>query len=124
MNTLRALAAAYPTLGIEATLVDPPGGKVGNPRFEVTRTLAGDRLSLLFSCGRTMTGDRADEDRIYISLVSAAVPLDATHTVVETRAEAVARDVRSGNSGATLPCESLGVLERRLNEAARGRLPR
>lgn len=118
-TVVRALIASYAALGIEATLVDPTGRRVGNPSFSAMRKLAGEPLSTFVKCGSTMTGLHADSDRIEMSMVSAVRPANGTGSEVETRLEAVAINVSGGNSGDRLPCSSTGVLERRLHTEAR-----
>lgn len=115
---IRALSAALAELGIEVTLLDPQARRVGNPRFQAYRTFAGSPISHYLSCGENLSGVSADRDRIWMSLVSTVTPAPDGGSVMSTRLEAVAVDRESGNSGATMPCHSLGVLERRLHRIA------
>ena len=115
-HAMRALIAAYEKIGIEATLVDPPAGRIGNPRFEVRGTLNGKPLSTYLSCGETLTVTRANTARVSISLVS-AVTAQAAESVIATRLESVAVDRADGNSSDIQPCHTTGVLERDLHNA-------
>jgi hypothetical protein len=115
-QAMRALVAAYQKLGIEATLVDPPAGRIGNPRFEVRGTLNGKPVSTYLSCGETLTTNRANTARVSISLVS-AVTEQAAQSVIATRLESVAVDRADGNSSDIQPCHTTGVLEKDLHNA-------
>lgn len=116
-QAMRALVAAYQKLGIEATLVDPPGGRIGNPRFEVRGRLNGKTISTYLSCGETLTTNRANTARVSISLVSVVTPQTA-ESVIATRLDSVAVDRADGNSTDIQPCHTTGLLERELHNAA------
>ena len=120
---MRAVLAAYEQVGIAVTLIDPPTKKLGNPSFAATRTLAGDRLSRFVSCGQTRTGVRADESRVFLNIVSSLRATTDGKSLVETRLEASAQDVQSGNTADRMPCASTGVLESRIHAAAKARAP-
>jgi hypothetical protein len=109
-RTLRALADAYTALGIELTLVDPPNGRVGNPRFTRRRELNGQAISTYLNCGRNMTGDRADNERITWSVISSAKadPGGGTRVVTAINADSQPMD---GTSGDHTPCGTTGRLE-------------
>lgn len=115
-HAMRALVAAYQKLGIDATLVDPPAGRIGNPRFDVRGTLNGKAISAYLSCGETLTANRANTARVSISLVS-VVTAEAARSVIATRLESVAVDRAEGNSSDIQPCHTTGVLERDLHNA-------
>lgn len=116
MATMRALERAYTALGVEVTLVDPVKGHIGNPRFAVQQRLMGEAMSRYVTCGQTMTGSRADGDRITLALVSAVRSVPGG-SAVETRLTGWAQDIRTGNSGVTTPCTSTGLLEGKLHDA-------
>lgn len=117
-QAMRALVAGYEELGIEVTLIDPPNRRLGNPRFVASRTIAGEPLTSIVSCGETMTSARAARDRIYLSLTSTVTPGASGLNRVVSRLEAVAVDHQSGTSGNTVPCRTTGLLEGRLHKAA------
>ena len=119
---MRALITTMEQLGIEATLVQPARGEVGNPRFIAQRRLAGASMSTFVSCGQTMTGQRADTDRIVFNILSTVSALPSGGSAVVTRVDANAQDLQSGNSTAMQTCTSTGVLEQRINEGMRARV--
>lgn len=112
----RALVEAFKELGIPIELADPAVGQVANTQFRVGRTLAGSRLSLFLSCGETLTGPRADSDRVVMSVVSTVTPAGSA-SLVETRVVGVATD--TGGTGGRLACSSTGELEARLHRAVK-----
>lgn len=109
-RTLRALADVYTALGIELTLIDPPNGRIGNPRFAKRRELNGQAISTYLNCGRNMTGDRADNDRVTWSVVSTAKADGAGGTRVVTAVTADAQPM-DGTSGDHTACGTTGRLE-------------
>jgi hypothetical protein len=109
----RALIAAYAKLGIPAELINPSSGLVAVTEKRVTATLAGEPLSRFLSCGETITGARANQDRIVLSVVSHAKPVGTGGSRIETRVVATASDVTG--TGGRLPCTTTGELEGRLH---------
>lgn len=118
---MRALVATIEELGIEVTLVNPARGEVGNPRFVASRRLAGQPMSHYVSCGQTLTGLRADNDRITFNVLAVVTPLASGGSSVHTRVDATAQDMQSGNSAQVMQCTSTGVLETRIVEGMRTR---
>jgi hypothetical protein len=112
----QALVEAFKELGIPTEIADPATGQVANTQFRVGRSLAGARLSLFLSCGETLTGPRADSDRVVMAVVSTVAPAGAASRV-ETRVVGVATD--TGGTGGRLACNSTGELEARLHRAVK-----
>jgi hypothetical protein len=113
----RALVVAFGELGIPVEVGDPATGQVANTQFRVSRQLAGERLSRFLSCGETLTGPRADTDRVLMALVSTVKPVGDGASRVESRVVAVASDV--GGTGGKLACTSTGELEQRIHKEVR-----
>lgn len=113
----RALVAAYAELGIPATIVDPAGTLVAVTEFRVRGEIARTRASRFLSCGATLTGARADEDRVLLSVVSRLTPSGSSSTRIETRVVATATDTRG--TGSRQACTTTGELEARLLRGAR-----
>lgn len=109
-RVMRGLATVYTKLGIDLTLIDPPTGRIGNPRFVRRREIHEVPISQLLNCGRNMTGNRSDNDRITMSLVSTArgEPAGGTRLVTVLSAGAQTMD---GSSGDVTSCGTTGVLE-------------
>ena len=112
-DAYRALIAAFAKLGLPAELTNPSSGLVAVAEKRVSGTLAGEPLSRFLSCGETMTGARANQDRIMLSVVSYAKPVGSTASRLETRVVATAIDVTG--TGGRQPCTTTGELETRLH---------
>jgi len=112
-----AVVAAFRDLDIPADIVNPATGQVANTQFRAARELAGARLGRLLQCGETLTGPRADNDRVLLSVISKVTAAGAGSSFVETRVVAGATDV--GGTGGRFACRSTGELERRLHDAVR-----
>jgi hypothetical protein len=112
-QTHRELIAAYAKLGIPAELINPSTGLVAVTEKRVSQALAGELLSRFLSCGETMTGSRANQDRIVLSVVSYAKPVGMSGSRLETRVVATAIDV--SGAGTRQPCTTTGELEGRLH---------
>jgi hypothetical protein len=110
----RELIAAYAKLGIPAELVNPSTGLVAVTEKRVSNALAGEPLSRFLSCGETMTGARANQDRIVLSVVSYAKPVGMSGSGIDTRIVATAIDVTG--TGGRQPCTTTGELEARLHK--------
>ena len=111
-----ALPDVYGALEIELTVIDQPSGTIGNRSFVRSRTLNGKRLSAYFDCGSSMTGMRADEGRMILSVVSRVTAgTDGETSLATTAASAV--QTNEGASAQTIPCSSTGVLEETIRGA-------
>lgn len=110
----RELVAAYAKLGIPAELINPSSGLVAVTERRVSNELAGELLSRFLSCGETMTGSRANQDRIVLSVVTYAKPVGMSGSRIETRVVATAIDVTG--TGGRQPCTTTGELEARLHK--------
>jgi hypothetical protein len=119
-DAYRALIAAFAKLGIPAELVNPSTGLVAVTEKRMSRTLAGQPMSRYLSCGETMTGARANQDRIVLSVVSYARPVGTSASRLETRVVATAIDVTG--TGSRQPCTTTGELEGQLHKMVKGAL--
>jgi hypothetical protein len=113
-DAYRELIAAYAKLGIPAEMVNPSTGLVAVTERRVSSTLAGEPLSRFLSCGETMTGARANQDRIVLSVISYAKPIGMSGSRIDTRVVATAVDVTG--TGGRQPCATTGQLEARLHK--------
>lgn len=117
-SAMAALLAAYEAVGIPTAIADSAAGRVGNLRFVTRRRLAGAPLSRFVSCGTSLTGPRADSDRVQLRVLSTLRTGTGGWSLVTTTVAAQATDV-SGTSADPQLCASTGALERALNERAR-----
>ena len=100
----------YAALGVPVTLDNPAAGQIGNPSFWKTRRFAEHPMSDLASCGNSMTGPRANDYRIYMSLITRVVPTTSGGSRLETTFVPIAQDVAGGSTD-RIPCGSTGKLE-------------
>ena len=119
-TALAMLQAAYAANGIEVTLLDPPTGRIGNPRLILRGSMNREPLSHYVNCGRTLTSERADRDQIQMSIITTVRPTASGGSVVETMLTATAQDRTSGMVGDMIPCATRGALESRIHRAAFG----
>jgi hypothetical protein len=113
----QALIVAYSELGVPATVINPAQGLVAAIKRRAFARLGNVALSRYLSCGSSMTGPRADQDRIELSVISWARPDGVGKSRVETRFVANATD--SGGTSTRMPCTSTGELESQLHKAAK-----
>lgn len=116
----QALIVVYSDIGMPATVVNPRDGLVASLNRRAFGKLGGMRLSRYLSCGESMTGPRADQDRIVLSMISRAKPNGASASRVETRVVATATD--ASGTGNRLPCTTTGGLEMRVHREAKAAL--
>lgn len=111
-----ALEQAYAKLGIPVVVNDPRLHRIGNTNFFKYGRMNGSPISAYANCGNGPTGARADNSRVYFSVITTVSAIDATHTRLSTDVRPVAVDM-SGTSNARITCGSTGHLEDQLNEA-------
>jgi hypothetical protein len=116
----QALIAVYNELGIPATVVNPKTGLVASVERRVFGRLSGTNLSRYLSCGDSMTGPRADQDRVVLSVVSRVKPQGTDKSRVETRIVATATGV--GGTSDRMPCSTTGELEATVHGAVKAAL--
>ena len=113
----RALIVVYSELGVPVTAINPTTGLVASTGRRATGRLGDTRLSRYLSCGETMTGPRADQDRILLSLISRAKSDGSSATRIETTLVTTATDI--GGTSTRLPCTTTGELEGRVHRAVK-----
>ena len=113
-----ALVLAYEAVGFRSLLVNPATGLVAVADTAVRGTFARQPMSRLVSCGATIAGPRADQDRISLSVVTHVKPGTTTGwSRVETRVVATATDTQG--TGGRQGCTTTGMLETQILQAAR-----
>lgn len=119
-STFKAVLAAYNTLGIDPTTVDPAGHVVAGQHMVLRSRFEGQPLSAVFDCGSGPLGPRADEGRI-----SAEV---TTHVVASGAGSAMSTMIKAfltpndGVSRDPIRCVSRGRIEERLRREVTTRL--
>jgi hypothetical protein len=108
-----ALEGAYRALGIPVVLNDPRNHHIGNTNFFRSRRMDGQPLSRYADCGNSPEGPRADNSRVYFSMVTSLTIVDSTHTRLNTSVSPVAVDL-SGEDNDRVTCGTTGELEKLL----------
>ncbi len=115
----RALVAVYGELEMAPEVTDESALRVARTSFSVRRTFAGERASAYLDCGQTLTGARADEGRLTLSIASQASSATAG-SIVATTLTGVVR-TNEGTSTGTTVCTSTGRLEARIHSLVKQR---
>lgn len=110
------LKQIYASLGVPVTLENPTTGQIGNTNFWTARRFADHPMSDLANCGNSMTGPRANDYRIYMSLITRVVPTASGRSRVETTFVPIAQDVAGGSTD-RIPCGSTGKLEQIIHDS-------
>jgi len=106
-----ALPAVYDALGLQGA--GPAGDdRFVAPRRQVTRSLAGTRLSRYLDCGSTVSMANADHYAVTLQVSTQLSAAGAASTTVTTLLQATARPV--GTAGEPVSCTSTGALEREI----------
>jgi hypothetical protein len=117
-RVLAVIKSVYDELGIPSATVDAADGTITAPKFFKTGRLGNANLSMYFNCGTSLTGNIADNYRIYMTVVSSVRSDGKGGTALET---AVAGDAANmgGASGGKIPCGTTGRLEERIQDGVR-----
>jgi hypothetical protein len=115
------LPAAYESLGIPLSVSDPATRTLGNTGFNVRRRLGSVPLVRYIDCGSTQGGPSAETYDVRLVINSVVRPGEGA-TTVATTVEAMGKPVAF--SGEYIRCSSTGVLEARVADAIKARLPK
>lgn len=115
----RVLPAAFDSLGIPKSLIDPATYVVGNQGMKVRQRLGKTPLSRFIECGTTQIGPNADSYEVFLT-VSTQLSAAGSETKVSTTVEALAKPINFAQEYSR--CSTKGVLEPRLVEAIRKHL--
>lgn len=109
-----ALLAALTERNVKGEILDRAAGRAGDTALVMMRQWNGQPLSRFLDCGSTMTGPRADQDRVRAILLAQLSHLSADTIAVAVHFSANARSLQSGSSGTQLTCTSTGQAEKSL----------
>jgi hypothetical protein len=102
-SLLATMAAHKVTL----TIIDRPAGRMGDTSLVLMRRWNGQALSYYVNCGSSMTGQRADEDRLRAVLLAQISRLQADTIGIAVHFSAIASPM-SGSSAMQAQCMSNG----------------
>jgi hypothetical protein len=117
-----AIMATFNDKKVSLTLVDRPAGRMGDTSMKLIRSWAGQPMSTYLNCGNTMTGPRANDERIYAVLLAQMSRLRADTVAVAMHFSAYSQPIASGNTSSTGACSSTGKAEEEFLRAVSTRL--
>lgn len=106
-----AMTTVYEELEIPVEYYNESLFEIGNPGYRARR-VEGERMSKYLDCGNSLTGPRADQYDVLLSIVTRLTPVSSDSTVIETTLDANARP--RATSGSSVHCISKGELEMRV----------
>jgi hypothetical protein len=119
-----ALVTALAERKVPPTIQDRAVGRAGDTALVMMRRWNGEAMSRYLTCGTTLTGQRADEERIRAILLAQMSRLTADTIAVAVHFSAQSQPLQSGNSGQASPCTSTGLAEKQLIDDVARRLGR
>ena len=103
-----AILSALAQRHVTPTLLNRGVGRAGDTAMVLLRSWNGHRLSYFFDCGSTMTGPRADEERLHAIFLAQLTRLPGDTIGVALHFSATAQAVNSGSSARPTQCTSTG----------------
>lgn len=118
----RALPAAFDSVGIPVTRMDPAGKVIGNDAFKIRQRLGKVPLSRYIDCGQTQIGPNADSYEVSMTLVVQVRAATPTSSALTTTFETYARPLAFSQGYSR--CTSRGSLEEKFLAAVNAQLKR
>ncbi|MEO8619588.1 MAG: hypothetical protein ABI625_00905 [bacterium] len=109
-----AVLAAMTLRKVTPTILNRAAGRVGDTSMVLLRKWNGHQLSHYFNCGSTITGPRADEERVRAVLLAQLTRLTGDTIAVAVHFSGGATPINSGSSGTPAQCTSTGRAESEL----------
>ena len=117
-----AIMATFVDKKVPLTLVDRPAGRMGDTSLKLIRSWNGQPLSAYLSCGNTMTGPRANDERIHAVFLAQMSRLRADTVAVAIHFSAQSQPINSGNIASIGQCSSTAKAEEDFLRAVTTRL--
>jgi hypothetical protein len=111
-----ALVGALADRKVTATLLDRPAGRIGDTSMVLMRRWNAKPLSTYLNCGSSMTGARADDERVRAVLLAQLSRLKADTVAIAVHFSGTSTPIASGNGGSVGQCTSTGRAEEDLLE--------
>lgn len=109
-----ALVAAMAARNVNPTILNRAIGRVGDTSLVLMRRWNGHQLSRYLGCGNTLTGARADEERVRAVFLAQLSRMAGDTLALAVHLSGGATPVNSGNSGMPSSCTSTGQAEKEL----------
>ena len=114
-----AVKEVYLGMQVPVTVENAQAHQLGNADFYRTGKFAGRSMTELVDCGTGITGPKAANFRIYMSLLSTVRGNSDSTTTVKTTFVATGQNMAGGNSTDKIHCASRGNLEELISERIR-----
>jgi hypothetical protein len=108
-----ALGEAFAAYSVKPAVNDLTIGRMGDTALVLLRKWHGHQLSQYFTCGSTMTGPRADEERIRAVMLAQLSKLPAETIAVAVHLSGISTPVTGSSSGRSM-CTTTGQAEKEL----------
>jgi hypothetical protein len=115
------LPSVYDSLAIPKALIDNKTHTISNQGQKIRQRLGRTPLSRFIECGSTQIGPNADSYEVFLTVTS-RVSAAGTGSTVSTTVEALARPLTFNQDYSR--CSSRGLLETRIADALKARLPK
>ena len=116
----RALPAAYDSLKIPLTTLDPKAHHLGNEGMKIRQRLGTVSLSKYIDCGQAQIGPSADSYDVYLNVTTTLNARSGAETEIATIVESAAKPLNFGQDYTR--CTSKGTIENAISAIVAARL--
>jgi hypothetical protein len=116
----RALPAAYDSLKIPLTTLDPKTHHLGNEGMKIRQRLGTVMLSKYIDCGQAQIGPSADSYDVYLNVTTTVSARSGAETEIATIVESAAKPLNFGQDYSR--CTSKGTIENAISTIVAAKL--
>ncbi|HEY4306910.1 MAG TPA: hypothetical protein VGM82_20735 [Gemmatimonadaceae bacterium] len=116
----RALPAAYDSLKIPLTTLDPKAHQVGNEGLKIRQRLGSVALSKYIDCGQAQIGPSADSYDVFLTVMTTVTAPSGAETEIATIVESAAKPLTFAQDYSR--CTSKGTIENAISAIVAARL--
>ncbi|MDB4912691.1 MAG: hypothetical protein JWM95_335 [Gemmatimonadetes bacterium] len=106
-----AMLSTFNDRKVNLTLLDRAAGRMGDTSMVLMRQWNGQSMAAYLNCGSSMTGPRANDERIHAVLLAQMSRLRADTVAVAVHFSATSQPIASGNTGTFGQCSSTARAE-------------
>lgn len=106
-----AVLATFNERKVPLTLLDRAAGRMGDTSLTLMRQWNGQSMATYLNCGSSMTGPRANDERIHAVFLAQLSRLKADTVAVAVHFSANSQPIASGNNGSVGACSSTARAE-------------
>jgi hypothetical protein len=116
----RTLPAAYDSLKIPLTVLDPKTHHIGNVGLKIRQRLGNVALSKYIDCGDAQIGPSADSYDVFLNVTTTLTATSGAETAISTIVESAAKPLSFGQEYSR--CSSKGTIENAIAAMVASRL--